>query len=136
MKKEKICKNDEKEKVLLDQEEDETVDEALTMQQRVKKRLQMKLLAPKIAAGKRRAKNRVASPEKLLARAEKHARNLMVKRLAKKSKDEMGYMERSAIEKKMDKLKPKIKQMAKKLLPQIKKDEILRVRGNKNNEEK
>ena len=130
--KNKDCKKDQ-EKILLDKE---TVDEALTMQQRVKKRLQMKLLAPKIAAGRRKAKNRVASPDKLLARAEKHARNMLVQKLAKKSKDEMGYMERSAVEKKMAKLGPKIKQMAKKLLPQIKKDEIERVRGNKNPDKK
>lgn len=119
-----------------EKDQDETVDEALTIQQRVKKRLQMKLLAPKIAAGRRKAKNRVASPDKLLARAEKHARNMLVQKLAKKSKDEMGYMERSAVEKKMAKLGPKIKQMAKKLLPQIKKDEIERVRGNKNSDKK
>lgn len=129
--KNKDYKND-----IIDQDEDENIDEALTIQQRVKKRLQMKLLAPKIAAGRRKAKNRVASPDKLLARAEKHARNMLVQKLAKKSKDEMGYMERSAVEKKMAKLGPKIKQIAKKLLPQIKKDEIERVRGNKNSDKK
>lgn len=124
----------DQEEILLDKEE--TVDEALTMQQRVKKRLQMKLLAPKIAAGRRKAKNRVATPEKLLARAEKHARNMIVQKLAKKSKEEMGYMERATIEKKMDKMKPKIDQLAKRLLPQIKRDEIERVRGNKNPDKK
>ena len=102
-------------------------DEALTIQQRLKKARQMKKLAPKIAIGRARAARKMANMETLKKRAKKQARNMLAKKFAKGiAKADLNMAKRQEIEKRLDKMKPKIDKLAKKLLPKVRKAELER----------
>jgi thiamine kinase-like enzyme len=104
--------------------------EALTTQQRLKKARQMKKLAPKIALGRKRAARKMANMETLKKRAKKQARNMIAKKLTKGvSKGDLNMARRMEIEKRLDKMKPKIDKLAKKLLPIVRKQELARKKG-------
>ena len=96
----------------------ESPDEALTIQQRLKKARQMKKLAPKIALGRKRAARKMANMDTLKKRAKKLTRGL--------SKGDLNMARRQDIEKRLDKMKPKIDKLAKKLLPKVRKAELAR----------
>ena len=106
--------------------------EALTVTQRLQRKRQMLRAKPKIKLGRERAKRRIASKEKLVSRANKQARMAIFKKLTKDMpKDELSYSRRQEIEKRMDKpaIKARIKQIARKILPQVRKKELERKRG-------
>jgi hypothetical protein len=72
--------------------------------------------------GRKKAARKLASPEKLKGKANKAARNLIIKRLLKnKDKADLSFSGRQGLEKKVDKRKVAIARIAKKLLPAIKK---------------
>jgi precorrin-2 methylase len=78
----------------------------------------------KIALGKKKAAKKVASPEQLKKRAEKAARNILIKKITKdKDKSDLSFAQRTNIEKQLEKKKGAIKKIAKKLLPQLRKDD-------------
>ena len=105
----------------------ESPDEALTIQQRLKKARQMKKLAPKIALGRKRAARKMANMDTLKKRAKKQARNMIAKKLTRGlSKGDLNMARRQDIEKRLDKMKPKIDKLAKKLLPKVRKAELAR----------
>jgi len=105
--------------------------EALTVQQRLKKARQMKKLAPKIALGRKRAAKKIANIETLKKRAKKQARNVVLKKLTKDiPKDELSFARRQELEKKLDQKKGVVDRIAKKLLPQVRKQELERKKGN------
>jgi lipoate-protein ligase A len=83
---------------------DPTVDEALTQAQRQKMRAVFRKNKAKIKRGRDIAKRRLASDEKLKAKAMKKARDIMTN-----------------IEKQLEKRKGAIQRMAKKLFPKVKK---------------
>jgi len=106
---------------------EEVETEALTIQQRLKKARQMKKLAPKIALGRKRAARKMANMETLKKRAKKQARNMIAKKLTRGlSKGDLNMARRQDIEKRLDKMKPKIDKLAKKLLPKVRKAELAR----------
>lgn len=110
-------------------------DEALTVAQRLLRKRQMVRNKAKIKLGKERAKRRMANPEKLSKRAVRQARMVIFKKLTKDiPKDELSYARRQEIEKRLDKpaIKQRIKQIARKLLPQVRKKEIERRRTPNN----
>ena len=108
---------------------DIVLDEALTRQQRQKRKIMMKRLAPKIARAKKRAEKKMANPEKLKKRANKRARQLIAGTLLKgRDLTNLSYSEREKLEKRLDKLKPKIAKVAKKILPKVKKVEMERLK--------
>ena len=110
-------------------------DEALTIQQRLKKARQMKKLAPKIAIGRARAARKMANMETLKKRAKKQARNMLAKKFAKGiAKADLNMAKRQEIEKRLDKMKPKIDKLAKKLLPKVRKAELERKKSKGNKE--
>lgn len=109
---------------------EEVETEALTLQQRMKRAKLMKRLAPKIALGKKKAAKKIASPDKLKARANKQARNLLMKKLTKDiPKAELSFARRQEIEKKLEKKKAVIAKIAKKLFPKVRKAELEKKRG-------
>tara|TARA_S200002703_G_scaffold103907_1_gene90140 strand:+ start:1734 stop:2216 length:483 start_codon:yes stop_codon:yes gene_type:complete len=104
--------------------------EALTVQQRLAKSRQMKKLKSKIALGRKRAERKVASIDVLKKRAQKQARNFFAKKITKgQDKGELGMARRADIEKRLDKMKPKIDKLARKMLPKIRKAEIEKKKG-------
>lgn len=106
---------------------EETVNEELTAQQRMKRRQIMKRLKSRIKIGRERASRRRASFAVLKARAQRAARNILAKRLlGGKSKSEVSYSARSRVEKALASRKNLIRSMASKLLPQIRAREAKR----------
>jgi len=109
---------------------EEVAQEALTVQQRMAKSRQMKKLAPKIAIGRKRAARKMANMDTLKKRARKAARNIILKKLTKDiPKDELSMSRRQDIEKRLDKMKPKIDKLAQKVLPKVRKKELERKKG-------
>jgi len=110
----------------------ETPDEALNMQQRMKLARSLKKNKAKIAIGRKRAARKVASMDVLKKRANKQARMTIMKKITKGvEKGDLSMGRRASIEKRLDKMKPKIQKLAKKLLPKVRKGELERKRGGK-----
>ena len=111
---------------------DPSVDEALTQAQRQKMKMAMRKNKAKIALGQKKARKKLASPEKLKSRAEKQARNILIKKITKdKDKADLSYAARASIEKRLEKKGAAIKKIAKKLLPQIKKADREKLKATK-----
>lgn len=106
--------------------------EALTAAQRLKAKANFRRNKSKIALGRKRAEKRVASTEKLKARAKKAARREVEKKLLRnKDKGELSFAARQSLEKRVDKKKPMIDRLAKRLLPTLKKKEMEKRRSPK-----
>jgi hypothetical protein len=104
--------------------------EALDFTARQKRSRQFKKYKAKIALGRKKAARRFASQEVLKKRARKAARMAIMKKLTKDiPKDELSFARRQEIEKRLDKMGPRIDKMARKLLPQMRKKELERKRG-------
>jgi hypothetical protein len=131
-----ISKNIKKESYDDVEEDEDEVDEALDMRQRFAAKQTFRKNKSKIAMGKKKAANRIASPEKLKDRARKTARKAVEKQLMKnKDKSELSFSQRQSLEKRVDGKKGMIDRIAKKLLPAIKKAEVEKKRGSKSNGE-
>lgn len=95
-------------------------DEALTNMQRQKAKQTFRKNKAKIALGKKKAAKKIASPEQLQKRADKAARDILIKKITKdKDKSDLSFAQRTAIEKQLEKKKAAIKKIAKKLLPKL-----------------
>jgi len=114
---------------------DETQDEALDISQRRARARSLKKNKAKIAIGRKRAARRTASVEKLAKRARRQAINQMFNKLAKgQNKEEVPLARRQEIEKRLEKMKPRIDRIAKKLLPKVRKAERERKKGGSKSE--
>lgn len=103
---------------------EDMIDEAFTMQQRLQKSRSMKRNKSKVKLGRERALRKTADMGTIKRRAQKHARLSMFKKLSKGlSPSEVPFAKRQEIEKRLDKMKPRIERVAKKLIPQIRKIE-------------
>lgn len=106
----------------LNRKEEVEVDEALDVSQRRKIAIRMKRLAPRLKIAREKALRRTPDMAKIKKRASKQARNQMFKTLTKgKSRGEVSLARRKEIEKKLDKLKPRIERMARKMIPNVRK---------------
>lgn len=106
--------------------------EALTISQRQKRKASFRKNKAKIMIARKKAAKKMASPEKLKSRAEKQARNLIIKKILKnKSKNDLSFAARVDLEKKVAKKSAAIKKIAKKLLPMVKKADRAKMK-NKN----
>ena len=111
--------------------EEETLDEVLNLAQRRAVGRRMRINAPKIRLGRKRAMMRQADPARLKRRAEKAARTLIFKKLSKgKSKADVSPQQKMEIEKRMAKMASRIQRLAIKLLPKMRAKEKER-RSNK-----
>ena len=99
---------------------EEALQEVLSIQQRMKKKQAMRRNKAKIAIGRKRAARKMASADVLKRRAQKQARNLIVKKILKnRSKSDLSYGSRAALEKMVAKRKGAIDRIARKLLPKV-----------------
>jgi len=116
----------------------ESLDEVLSTQQRLAKGRKMRILAPRIALGRKRAMKRAADPKRLKSRAKKQARNTIFKKLSKGvSRSDMSPARRAEIEKRINKMGNRIDRLAIKLLPTARKmDRDRRASANKSGEKK
>ena len=75
-----------------------------------------------------------ADAERLMKRANRQARMDMFKKLSKDTpKGDVDVARRQGIEKRLDKLKPRIQKIARKMLPQIRKQDKERRMGKSGN---
>lgn len=105
------------------------VDEALTVQQRMKKSRMMKRLKSRIKIGRQRAKRKLASKEKLQTRANRQARDKIVRKITKDiPKKDLTFARKNEIEKRLNKpaFKSRIKRLAKRMFPAIRRAEMQR----------
>ena len=110
------------------------VSEALTLSQRQKRARMMKKYASRIKIGREKAKRRTADPKRLKQRARKQARLMIAKKLSKTDNySALPFSKKQEIEKRLDKLGPRIDRIAKKLLPKMRKLEQERKRGMRTN---
>lgn len=104
--------------------------EALSMAQRRKRAIQMKKYASRLKVGRKKAAMKVADQKRLQKRARKAARNAIAKKLTKGiAKQDLTPARKADIEKRLDKMQPKINRLAKKLLPRLRKTELEKKRG-------
>jgi len=109
-----------------------SVDEALSVAQRLQRKRAFQRLQPKIKLGRERAKRKIASKEKLQKRAMKAARNAILKKLTKDiPKSELSFARRQELEKRLEKpaIKKRIAQIARKLYPKVRQAELAKKRG-------
>lgn len=110
---------------------EEVADEALDFSQRRARARSMKKNKNKIAMGRRRAAKKPANTERMSKRAQRQARMQLFKKLSKDTpKSDVPAARRQGIEKRLDKMKPRIQKIAKKLMPQIRKQEKQRRMSN------
>lgn len=111
----------------------EELDEAAPLSRMARRRraLIMKRYKTKIAAGRKRAKRKMASREKLEKRARRKALEFMRNRLMKNKKySEMSPAEKIALDKRLAKVSPKvIDRIAKRLLPKVRSAEKARLKS-------
>ena len=108
------------------------VDEALTLQQRMKRGRLMKRLKARIKIGRDRARRKMANKKTLEKRSMRQARNQLAKKLTRGiPKRELTFARKQEIEKRLDKpaLKARIKRIAKRLFKDVRKKEVQRKKG-------
>jgi hypothetical protein len=110
--------------------EDVDIEEALTFAARRKKARDMQKYKSRIAIGRKKAERRTANLDTLKKRARKQARAMFFNKLSKGApKDDVSFARRQEIEKRLDKLKPRIDRVAKKLIKKARQDELERKRS-------
>jgi len=113
-------------------ETDKDVDEALNLQQRMKRSRLMKRMKTRIKIGRERAKRKMAPKDKLEKRAMRQARNQIAKKLTRGiPKAELSFARKQEIEKRLEKpmLKQRIKRIAKRIFKDVRKKEVQRKKG-------
>ena len=104
--------------------------EALNMAQRRAKARQMKKYQARLKVGRKKASMKVADAKRLAKRARKQARNMLAKKLTKGiSKADLTPARKQEIEKRLDKMQPRITRLAKKITPKLRQAELGRKRG-------
>lgn len=108
----------------------EPTDEALSMAQRRAKSRQMKKYQARLKVGRKKASMKVANAKVLAKRARKQARNMLAKKLTKGiAKADLTPARKAEIEKRLDKMQPRITRLAKKITPKLRQAELGRKRG-------
>ena len=104
------------------------LEEADSIQTRMKKRRAMRKNKAKIAFARKKAmKRKVLDPKKLMKRARKQARNKIAKRILKgKSKADLGMGQKRALEKILDKKAKAITKLSKKMLRIVRQKEMMK----------
>ena len=111
---------------LMKEETEESVelDEAMSRAERIKRSKIMRRLQPKIKRAKERAAKKKASSDVIDKRAEKQAKEVLIKKWLKgKSKSDVPFAERERIEDKLKKSKKAVDKIKKKLVKDIRKQE-------------
>jgi hypothetical protein len=129
-----IQKRKEKEakKAAAAKKEEVEIDEALTLQQRMKRSRLMKRMKSRIKIGKQRAMRKMANKKTLEKRAMRQARGQIAKKLTRGiPKSELTFARKQEIEKRLDKpaLKARIKRIAKRIFKDVRKKEVQRKKG-------
>ena len=102
--------------------EEENTDEALSLAARRKRSRDMRKNKNKLKVARKRAMKRVASPERIKKRARKQAREIIYKKLTKGiPRSDLTAAKKAELEKRIDKMKPRVNRIVRKILPQVRK---------------
>ena len=118
--------------VLRRQNEDVDIDEALNLQQRMKRSRLMKRMKSRIKIGRQRAMRKMANKKTIEKRAMRQARNQLAKKLTRGiPKKELTFARKQEIEKRLAKpaLQSRIKRIAKRIFKDVRKAEVQRKKG-------
>tara|TARA_A100001391_G_scaffold195137_1_gene172103 strand:- start:392 stop:790 length:399 start_codon:yes stop_codon:yes gene_type:complete len=108
--------------------EEDSLDEVLTKQQRIKRGRLMKRMAKRIAIKRKRKLKKRATKDELMNRAKKLARKKLAKKYLKgKDLSKLTFADRERLEKKLKGKSKVITRIAKKLLKQVKAADVARV---------
>ena len=108
----------------LSEDTDADVDEALSHAQRIKAGLRMKKMSKRIKIARDRAMKRTPTMDVFKKRAMKQARRGMFSKLTRgQSKGDVSFAKRADIEKRLDRMKPRLQRMAQKLIPIVRKQD-------------
>ena len=90
----------------------------------------MKKYSARLKVGRKKARMRVADSKVLARRARKQARNMIAKKLTKGiSKADLTPARKQEIEKRLDKMAPRVTRLAKKITPKLRQAELGKKRG-------
>lgn len=106
--------------------------EAISKAERVKRAQRMKKFSARLKVGKKRAMRKMADSKRLKKRVDRQARLAMIKKLTRGiPRSQLSYERRAEIEKRMNKpaVKSRIKKMAKRMYPTVRKAEVMRKKG-------
>ena len=102
--------------------EEESTDEALSLAARRKRSRDMRKNKNKLKVARSRAMKRVANPERIKKRARKQAINMIYKKLTKgMSRSDLTAAKKAELEKRIQKMKPRVNRLTRKILPQVRK---------------
>ena len=102
--------------------EEESTDEALSLAARRKRSRDMRKNKNKLKVARSRAMKRVANPERIKKRARKQAINMIYKKLTKgMSRSDLTAAKKAELEKRINKMKPRVNRLTRKILPQVRK---------------
>ena len=113
-------------------EEDGQLTEAMTIQQRRARSLIMRKFKVKIASARRRLRKKAATMDKLKIRARKAAIRIIRKRIAGKKGEDYNNLspsEKMLVDKRVEKKRSAIDKIAKRLLPMVRKADLLKLRS-------
>jgi hypothetical protein len=100
----------------------ESVDEALSHAQRIKASLRMKKMKSRIKIGRERAMRKTPNMDVVKKRAFRQARLAVLKKMTKgMDKGDVSFAKRQDLEKRLDKKRPLIQRLAKRLIPNVRK---------------
>lgn len=120
------------ETIELTQEELSQLDEVLDTSARLKRRAQFKRRGARIALARKMQSKRLATPDRLKARAKMRAKSLIIKRLFQgRSVSQIPLSQRQQVSKKLAMMKGSIKRISTKLLRRVKQDDIARKTGHR-----
>lgn len=103
-----------------DGQNDESTDEALSMQSRMKRSRDMRKNKNKLAIARKRMSKRVANPERIKKRARKQARDMIYKKLTKGvPRSDLTPAKKRELEKRIDKMKPRVNRLTRKIMPKV-----------------
>ena len=96
--------------------------EALSHSQRIKMGQRMRRMGKRIALARKRALKRTPTSDVVKKRSMKSARKMLLKKMTKGTdKGELSFARRADLEKRLDRMGPRIQRIAKKLAPEIRK---------------
>ena len=116
----------------LSQEELQQLDEVLDTSARLKKRQQFIRRKARLSLSRKMQSKRLATPDRLKARAKNRAKSLLIKRLYQgRSRSDIPLSQRAQVDKKLAMLKGAIKRISTKLLRRVKQQDVARKTGQK-----
>lgn len=113
----------------LDVYDDLNITEVLTIQGRIKRRFAARRNRQKLKVARARALRRSSSPDRIKLRSTRSARNFMYKRLLRgRDKSNLPPSEKQRLEKLIKRFEPIVSRIAVRMLPQIRKKEVERLK--------